>query len=253
MAGMQTDRDRRVAGLLLAAGAGSRYGGPKALAVDPTGASWLVQAARALEAGGCDPVLVVLGAGGAEAEELLRDSAGRFARPDRLVVVHADRWADGLAASLDAGLAALQESDPAVTAVAMVPVDVPDLDAATVARLIGEIDVAGSSGTAAARTSGGSAKPIRAASAGAASTDGATAFAGTSARGCGVTPQTLRQAHFGGRPGHPVVIGRSHWALLRSSLSGDTGARPYLVTHGVLAVPCDDLGTGDDVDTPETA
>ena len=277
---MQTDRDRRVAGLLLAAGAGSRYGGPKALAVDRTGESWLVRAARALEAGGCDPVLVVLGAGGAEAEELLRDSASRFARPDSLVVVHTDRWADGLAASLDAGLAALQESDPAVTAVAMVPVDVPDLDAATVARLIGEIDVAGSSSTAAAGTAqrvwaAASEETVASeetaapdaptspatpeAAAGAVSAETATAFAdasaraGAPARAGGVTSQTLRQAHFGGRPGHPVVIGRSHWALLRSGLSGDTGARPYLVTHGVLAVPCDDLGTGADVDTPETA
>ena len=65
-----------------------------------------------------------------------------------------------------------------------------------------------------------------------------------------VTPDTLRQAHFGGRPGHPVVIGRAHWAPLRATLAGDTGARPYLLAHHVLAVPCDDLGTGVDIDVP---
>ncbi|TFC07073.1 nucleotidyltransferase family protein [Cryobacterium adonitolivorans] len=194
----------RVAGLVLAAGAGSRYGLPKALVVDASGEPWLVHAALALEAGGCDPVLVVLGAGGAPAESLLRAAAGRFRRPDRLWVVHAENWAEGLSASLDAGLARLQQTeDDTVTAVALVPVDVPDLDAATVRRLVDA-----------------------------------------------VTPHTLRQAHFGGRPGHPVVIGREHWAPLRASLTGDTGARAYLVARDATAVACDDLGTGLDVDLP---
>ena len=194
-----------VAGLVLAAGAGSRYGMPKALVVDAAGESWLVSAALALAAGGCDPVVVVLGAGGAEAENLLRAAADRFARPDRLRVVHAEHWAEGLSASLDAGLAGVQEGADDAVAVALVPVDVPDLSADAVRRLID-----------------------------------------------GVTPQTLRQAHFAGRPGHPVVIGREHWAPLRASLAGDTGARPYLVAHRVTAVPCDDLGTGRDVDEPST-
>lgn len=206
----------RVAGLVLAAGAGSRYGHPKALVVEQTGESWLVRAALALETGGCDPVLVVLGANGAEAEGLLCAAAGRFERPDRLRVIHADRWADGLSASLDAGLERLQQNETdigtdtdthtehgTVTAVALVPVDVPDLDAATVRRLVGA-----------------------------------------------VTPETLRQAHFAGRPGHPVVIGRSHWSALREGLAGDTGARPYLQAHNATAVDCDDLGTGLDVDEP---
>ena len=199
----------RLAGLVLAAGAGTRYGGPKALVVAETGEPWVVRAALALEEAGCDPVLVVLGAGGAEAEALLRASADRFERPERLRVVPAATWADGLSASLDAGLARLQ-ADPdddgeAVTAVVLVPVDVPDLDAATVRRL-----------------------------------------------SVTVTPDTLRQAYFSGRPGHPVVIGCAHWAALRTGLTGDTGARPYLLANGVQPVDCDDLGTGVDVDTPPT-
>ncbi|MEB0014942.1 NTP transferase domain-containing protein, partial [Glaciimonas sp. Cout2] len=82
----------------------------------------------------------------------------------------------------------------AVGAVAVVPVDVPDLDAATVARVL-DADA-------------------------------------------GVTPDSLRQAVFGGRPGHPVLIGRAHWEPLRAQLTGDTGARPYLLAHGVLPVEC---------------
>ncbi|WEO78924.1 NTP transferase domain-containing protein [Cryobacterium sp. SO2] len=194
----------RVAGLVLAAGAGSRYGRPKALVAEANGDPWLVRAALALEAGGCDPILVVLGASAGEAESLLRAAADRFERPDRVRVVHAADWAAGLSASLAAGLHRLQHAEnDTVTAVALVPVDVPDLSAAAVLRLV---DAA--------------------------------------------TPDTLRQAHFGGRPGHPVVIGRNHWAKLSRSLAGDTGARPYLVANGVEAVPCDDLGTGDDVDMP---
>jgi molybdenum cofactor cytidylyltransferase len=49
-----------------------------------------------------------------------------------------------------------------------------------------------------------------------------------------------------------VVIGRAHWAPVRAGLTGDTGARPYLVAHDVTAVACDDLGTGLDVDVPRT-
>jgi CTP:molybdopterin cytidylyltransferase MocA len=124
--------------------------------------------------------------------------------------VHAGDWAEGLAASLRAGLRAAAALRPEPVAVAVVPVDVPDLDAATVARLIGEWPQAGG-----------------------------RAF---------VDRDTLRQAVFGGRPGHPVVIGRRHWAALVAHLAGDTGARPYLVAHGVQAVECGDLGTGADVD-----
>jgi CTP:molybdopterin cytidylyltransferase MocA len=197
-----------IAGILLAAGAGSRFGGPKALAVDKSGEPWVVRAARALTEAGCDPVLVVLGAGGVHAEALLRASASRFETPDTLRVVHAEKWADGLSASLRAGLASLAANDTTdipIDAVILVPVDVPDLSAAIIRRL---------------------------------ATD--------------VTPHTLRQAHFAGRPGHPVVIGRAHWSALGASVAGDTGARPYLLEHGVEAVTCDDLGTGLDVDTPPT-
>jgi CTP:molybdopterin cytidylyltransferase MocA len=67
-----------------------------------------------------------------------------------------------------------------------------------------------------------------------------------------VERNALRQATFGGRPGHPVVIGRSHWPALAAHLAvqeaRDAGAREYLVAHGVTELECSDLGSGDDVD-----
>ncbi|CQD05247.1 putative MobA-like protein [Mycolicibacterium conceptionense] len=48
-----------VAGVVLAAGAGSRYGMPKVLAAE---GQWLDRAVAALDGGGCDDVIVVLGA-----------------------------------------------------------------------------------------------------------------------------------------------------------------------------------------------
>lgn len=116
----------RPAGLVLAAGAGRRFGGPKALARDSLGVPWVERAVRALREGGCDPVVVVLGAAA--------DSAGRLV-PAGTTVVHAEAWAEGVSASLRAGLAAVAST--AAPAVVVVPVDTPDLPAAAVARLAG--------------------------------------------------------------------------------------------------------------------
>ena len=203
-----------VAGILLAAGAGSRFGQPKALARGADGVPWLVRTADVLRAAGCAPVIVVLGAESAAAVELLAEaglidgSAPAPAGPEAdrgTVVVQAADWADGLSASLRAGIGTALSLAGAVAAVVVVPVDVPDLDAATVTRVL--------------------------------DADG------------GVTGDSLRQAVFGGRPGHPVLIGRAHWEPLGTQLTGDTGARPYLRAHDVLPVECGDLTTGADVDT----
>jgi CTP:molybdopterin cytidylyltransferase MocA len=111
----------RVAGVLLAAGAGRRYGGPKALA---HGGAWLRQALEALRDGGCAPVRVVLGAAADQAMALL---------PDAEVAVVAADWADGMSASLRAGLAAVAGTD--ADAVLVHLVDLPDVGAAVVARV----------------------------------------------------------------------------------------------------------------------
>ena len=62
---------------------------------------------------------------------------------------------------------------------------------------------------------------------------------------------TLRQARYGARPGHPVVLGREHWASAADSVHGDSGARAWLLDHGVEEVDSTDLFDGADIDTPE--
>ncbi len=57
------------------------------------------------------------------------------------------------------------------------------------------------------------------------------------------------RATYGGRPGHPVLLERELFAPLRD-VSGDLGARNLLMSVPVLEVPCEDLGGGEDVDTP---
>jgi CTP:molybdopterin cytidylyltransferase MocA len=60
----------------------------------------------------------------------------------------------------------------------------------------------------------------------------------------------LARAAYAGVPGHPVVLGRSHWAGVAATARGDTGARTYLSTRPVTEVDCTGAGDGRDVDTP---
>lgn len=116
--------DAPLAGLVLAAGAGRRFGGPKALARDPDGVAWVERAVGALRDGGCEPVVVVLGAAS--------DDAARLVPPGAIVTI-ANAWSEGVSASLRAGLDAVART--AASAVVVVPVDTPDLPAAAVRRL----------------------------------------------------------------------------------------------------------------------
>ncbi len=65
-----------------------------------------------------------------------------------------------------------------------------------------------------------------------------------------VGPDTLARAAYAGKPGHPVLLGREHWAGVAGTAEGDRGARDYLATHAVRAVECGDLATGRDLDHP---
>ncbi|MEV4824444.1 NTP transferase domain-containing protein [Micromonospora sp. NPDC049274] len=58
-----------------------------------------------------------------------------------------------------------------------------------------------------------------------------------------------------GRRGHPVLLGREHWAGVREAAVGDRGARDYLRAQGdaVRLVPCVDVADDTDVDLPEQA
>jgi molybdenum cofactor cytidylyltransferase/nicotine blue oxidoreductase len=57
------------------------------------------------------------------------------------------------------------------------------------------------------------------------------------------------RATYDGRPGHPVLLERALFGRLRD-VTGDHGARNVLLSARVREVPCEDLGGGDDVDTP---
>jgi CTP:molybdopterin cytidylyltransferase MocA len=65
-----------------------------------------------------------------------------------------------------------------------------------------------------------------------------------------VGADTLARASYDGRAGHPVLLGRGHWAGVLETVDGDRGARDYLAVHEVRAVECGDLATGRDVDHP---
>lgn len=115
----------RTAGLLLAAGAGRRFGGPKALAVLPDGTGFLAHAVQTLREGGCAPVVAVLGASAERARSLVKDVH------DVQVVVN-DEWATGMGSSLRRGLTALP---PDIDAALVLLVDTPGIGRAAVARL----------------------------------------------------------------------------------------------------------------------
>jgi nicotine blue oxidoreductase len=71
--------------------------------------------------------------------------------------------------------------------------------------------------------------------------------------------QVLARAGYNGVPGHPVLIGRDHWAGVIEAATGDAGARRYLADRAadraadrtVVLVESADVGSGADLDTPE--
>ena len=182
-------------GLLLAAGAGTRMGQPKALVSDADG-PWLERGVRVLDDGGCEGVTVVLGARSSEAVSFL-DGLG-------VDVVIAHDWESGMSASLCAGLCGMPVG---ATAALVLLVDLPDLTSEVVSRV----------------------------------------------RDSGVGAASLARATYDGRPGHPVLLGRDHWAGVLDSAAGDSGARDYLETHDHFHVECGDLATGADVDRMPTS
>lgn len=190
-----------VAGLLLAAGAGRRMGGPKSLLLDGHGVPFLHRAVRLLLDAGCTSVTVVLGASAAQATALLDEAD--WSRDGVIDVVVAPDWDEGMGASLRAGLAALAGGGAEAALVTLV--DLPDVDLPVLRRVLGS----------------------------------------------GSGPGALVRATYDGRPGHPVLLGRDHWAGVAATASGDAGARTYLATHQPVPCECGDLATGRDVDRPE--
>ncbi len=115
----------QVAGILLAAGGGSRLGRPKAL-VEIGGQTLAARGAGLLRRGGADPVVVVTGAASA-------DLPG-------VTLVHNPHWRTGMGSSLVAGLMAVSDLPPdgpgACRAVVIALADQPLVGAESVRRLI---------------------------------------------------------------------------------------------------------------------
>jgi len=108
-----------VAGVLLAAGSGSRFGQPKAL-VTLGGQTLAERGAGLLRAGGADPVLIVAGATPVEV-----DDAQTVNNPD---------WRTGMGSSLRAALRVLAGGDAGAAVIALA--DQPLVGPEAVARLI---------------------------------------------------------------------------------------------------------------------
>lgn len=152
--------------VVLAAGAGRRFGGPKQIA-QWRGApllEWALDAALGVPA--LDPVVVVLGAHATEVRAAVDLSPAE--------VVEAADWEEGQAASLRAGVAALSDVDGAVVLLADMPFVTPQVVAGVLDHWSVRCDVV--------------------------------------------------RAVYGGRPGHPVLLGRRALAGV-PDLRGDVGAR----------------------------
>lgn len=175
----------RTAGVILAAGAGTRYGQPKA-PVEIDGERLVDRAVRILRQGGCDPVVVVLGA---------------WVGPVQGARVVVNRnWAEGMGSSLRAGIGALTDTETTHALVTLV--DLPGLTSTAVLRV-----------------------------------------ASTSA--------SLAVATYDGVRGHPVLMGREHWAGVSAASAGDVGARSYLVgREDLVLVEVGDVAVGYDLDVP---
>ena len=208
----------RVAGVLLAAGEGSRFGQPKAL-VELNGQTLAERGVNLLRSGGADPILVVVGAAPVEF--------------DGTHTVYNSQWRTGMGSSLRAALQALAGTAEAssgsdagvgtgfgsdagvatgtgfgrdVGAVVVALADQPLVGAEAVARLI------------------------------AAYREGAT----------------VAVAAYDGQARNPVLLARECWAEVIAMATGDQGARTFLLARPdlVTVVECGDTGRPDDIDTP---
>lgn len=109
-------------GIVLAAGAGTRMGRPKALLRTADGEPWVARSAKLLRAAGCARVIVVLGARATEAATLV---------PAGNEIVVAENWAAGMGESLRAGLAGAVGDAALITLV-----DLPELPLAVASRML---------------------------------------------------------------------------------------------------------------------
>ena len=209
----------RVAGVLLAAGEGSRFGRPKAL-VELDGQTLAARGVNVLRTGGADPILVVIGA----AQVNL----------DGIHTVYNEHWRTGMGSSLSAALRALTDTEGAEGAeapegaegaqdrpAATLPVDVDvDVDVGAVVVALADQPLVGTDAVA---------RLIAAYRGGA----------------------SVAVAGYHGKPRNPVLLAREHWPEVIATATGDQGARAFLRARPELVtlVECGDTGSPDDIDT----
>ncbi|WP_432486376.1 nucleotidyltransferase family protein [Kineococcus esterisolvens] len=193
-AGVWWDRHVQAVGVVLAAGAGTRVGAPKALLRTAEGTSWAARTAQVLHAGGCAAVAVTVGAAAGEVR------AGLPAHVDVLTVPD---WRRGPGTGV---LAALRYARAAgAQALLLMLVDLPDVGADDVRAVL--------------------------------------------AVGAEQPSAALVRAGWQGRGGHPVLLGRRHWARAAEVAASGAGLRELLLHPGCREVEV--AGAVRDVDVPD--
>ncbi len=172
------------AGLVLAAGSGQRFGGPKAPFVFK-GERLVDRGVRILREAGLTNVFVVLGAWVGEV-------------PQATVIENPD-FTSGMASSLRTGLVFLSTREPQLERVVITLVDHIGLNTEAITEITGR-------------------------------------------------QGDLIQSTYEGESGHPVVIGREHWAALINEVTGDMGAKNYLTRNNATRVELGKLATNTDLD-----
>jgi len=203
----------RVAGVLLAAGEGSRFGRPKAL-VELDGQTLAARGVNVLRTGGADPILVITGA----AQVNL----------DGIHTVYNEHWRTGMGSSLSAALRALTDTEGAEGAEAPEGAEgAQDRPAAKLAVDVGAVVVALAD------------QPLVG--------TGAVARLIAAYRG----GASVAVAGYDGKPRNPVLLAREHWPEVIAMATGDQGARAFLRARPELVtlVECGDTGSPDDIDT----
>ena len=187
----------RIGALVLAAGESSRLGTPKQLLVGTDGSPLVSSVVHALHAGGCDPIVVVLGAYADEvALALIENATTVHLVPNRA-------WREGMGSSIRAGIAAMSTHGMMqdVGAVLVAACDMPSANGAHFAALRSAF-IGGASGGAAMRV--------------------ASEYEGKDGG------RTTR--------GIPAMIPRADWPQLLT-LAGDRGAKGLFDSNDTLTVP----------------
>ncbi|MFT3743995.1 MAG: nucleotidyltransferase family protein [Pyrinomonadaceae bacterium] len=126
---MTANNPPKIGGILLAAGASTRFGSPKQLAIYK-GKSLIRRAAETLITSGCDPNVVVLGA---EIEGSTKQLEGL-----RIDICVNENWQSGMSSSIKAGLQHLLHLDLDLDAVLITLCDQPRVTSDSHALLLAE-------------------------------------------------------------------------------------------------------------------